>query len=207
LTDFDKEQVDAHTKGLLRDLNASIMRLSDAEQVRQSTEAFITRKKYARLGLGALGSWAAGGAAQSKTIEHEQEEARQNAINQHRESVLWYLRQKLQECGSQQASMMEKRILREVEKSKSVLAKSRPKSVSTLGGFNYNSEFGSDSNPTAAHMQSQSTQPEQELTPEQLQMFEKQNTDLLKLYENKMDQMKYVCYHVTRSVLTCSQNC
>jgi len=139
-----------------------------------------------------LGKWAAGGAGQTKTNEHEQEEARQNAINQHRESVLWYLRQKLQECGSQQASMMEKRILREVEKSKSVLAKSRPKSISNLGGFDYNPEFASGSNPTAVHMESQSAQPEQDLTAEQLQMFEKQNSDLLKLYENKMDQMKYV---------------
>lgn len=164
------------------------MRLADAEQVRQNTETFVTRKKYARLGLGALGSWAAGGAGQSRTIEHEQEEARQNAVNQHRESVLWYLRQKLQECGSQQASMMEKRILREVEKSKSVLAKSRRKSIPNLGG----SDYASGSNPTMAHMEGQSAQAEQEFTPEQLQMFEKQNTDLLKLYENKMDQMKYV---------------
>jgi len=171
-------------------LNAGIMRLSDAEQVRQNTESFITRKKYARLGLGALGSWAAGGAGQTKTNEHEQEEARQNAINQHRESVLWYLRQKLQECGSQQASMMEKRILREVEKSKSVLAKSRPMSVSNLGGFAYQSEHATASKPMDVHIDGRHEQSEQEFTPEQLQMFEKQNTDLLKLYENKMDQMK-----------------
>ena len=86
--------------------------------------------------------------------------------------------------------MMEKRLLREVEKSKSVLAKSRPKSVSNLGGFDYKSGLAAASNPIAVHMEGINAPSEQELTAEQVQMFEKQNTDLLKLYENKMDQMK-----------------
>ena len=165
--------------------------MTDAEQVRQNTETFITRKKYARLGLGALGSWAAGGAGQSKSSEQEEDEAKQNAINQHRENVLWYLGQKLQECGSLQASMMEKRILREVEKSKSVLAKSRPRGMSELAGYNHDKSTNyAVQNPTQT--EHQGLYAEEELTEEQVQMFEKQNTDLLKLYESKLDQVKYV---------------
>jgi syntaxin 18 len=143
------------------------------------------------LGLGPLGSWAAGGSGQTKSYEQEQEEAKANAISQHRESVLWYLRQKLQECGSFQASMMEKRILREVEKSKSVLAKSRTRAMSEVGGFE-NAPAASTSYPaaSAAHWESQALYPEQELTEEQIQMFEKENQDMLKHYESTLDQVK-----------------
>jgi syntaxin 18 len=175
----------------LRELNASIRNLADAEQVRQDTETIVTRKKYARLGLGALGSWAAGGAGHTKSHEQEIDESRANSISQHRESVLWYLRQKLQECGSFQASMMEKRIMREVEKNRSVLAKSRGGPIPELGGFNdARSKYTA---PDAAHMEQKSnTEHELGLTPEQIQMFEKENQDMLKHYESTLDQVKLV---------------
>jgi len=153
----------------------------------------LNRKKYARLGLGALGSWAAGGAGQTKSYEQELDEAKANAISTHRESVLWYLRQKLQECGSFQASMMEKRILREMEKNKSVLAKSRAGPMPELGGFSHApvppTKYSSN---TVANMESQQSNLEQELTPEQIQMFEKENQDMLKHYESTLDQVRYV---------------
>src|SRR5277367_2371766 len=135
LTDRQRDEVDAETKQLLRELNASIRNLADAEQLRQNTETTLTRKKYARTGLGALSTWAAGGASQGKSYDQEQDEAKAGAIKMHRESVLWYLRQKLQECGSFQASMMETRIMREMEKNKSVLYKARGKPMPELGGF------------------------------------------------------------------------
>lgn len=164
--------------------------LADAELVRQNTEETVRRKKYARLGLGALGKWAAGGIGQSKTLEQQLDEAKANTISMHRENVLWYLRQKLQECGSFQASMMEKRISREMEKNKSTLGKSRmdiPK-------------FAVDHAPTSpqinasskAHLEVQQLYPEEELTPEQIQMFEKENQDMLKQYESTLDQVRYV---------------
>jgi syntaxin 18 len=190
LTDRQREEIDAATKQLLRELNASIRNLADAEQLRQNTQKTITRRKYARLGLGVLGSWAAGGAGQTKSFEQEQEEAKASAISMHRESVLWYLRQKLQECGSLQASMMEKRIMREMEKNRSVLEKSQSGPMSDYG---YDSAAGpSRYNPTAAHMETPTFNPEEELTPQQIQMFEKQNQDMLKHYENTLNQVSYV---------------
>lgn len=193
LTDRQREEIDAETKQLLRDLNASIRNLADAEQLRQNTETTLTRKKYARLGLGALGSWAAGGAGHTKSYHQEQEEARANALSMHRESVLWFLRQKLQECGSFQASMMEKRIMREVEKSRSVLAKSRSAPMAELGEFRDvpvpPAQFPGSG---AAHMETQQYDPEQELTPEQIQMFEKENQNMLKHYESTLDQVRFV---------------
>ncbi|KUJ16387.1 uncharacterized protein LY89DRAFT_719115 [Mollisia scopiformis] len=87
LTDRQRDQIDAETKQLLRDLNARIRMLSDAELVRQNTEQTIRKKKYARLGLGSLGKWAAGGIGQSKTLEEQLDEAKANAISMHRENV------------------------------------------------------------------------------------------------------------------------
>jgi syntaxin 18 len=45
---------------------------------------------------------------------------------------------------------------------------------------------------TAAHSETQQLYPEQELTQEQIQMFEKENQDMLKHYESTLDQVRYV---------------
>jgi len=192
LTDRQREEIDAETKQLLRELNAGIRNLADAEQLRQSTEATLRRKKYARLGLGALGAWAAGGAGNTKSFEQELDEAKANAINTHRESVLWYLRQRLQECGSFQASMMEKRLLREMEKNKNALARTRPEPVPGLMDFNDPTPVSPEGLKafTAAQMESHELYPEQELSPEQIQVLEKESKDMLQHYENTLDQVR-----------------
>jgi syntaxin 18 len=142
--------------------------------------------------LGALGSWAAGGAGHTKPYEQEQEEAKANAISTHRESVLWYLRRKLQECGSFQAAMMEKRIMREVERNRSVLAKSR-RGAPQLGGHEVPVPVPvAKYAPGASQAETQQYDPEQELTPEQIQTFEKENQDMVKHYESTLDQVRFV---------------
>jgi syntaxin 18 len=172
-------------------LNARIRVLGDAEQIRQNTEETLRCKKYARMGLGALGKWAAGGIGQSKTVEEQLDVAKANAISMHRENVLWYLRQKLQECGSYQASMMEKRIIREMEKNKSVLAKQQRDSMPKLGGFDHPPAPPKNPASTAAHLEAQQLYPEEELSAEQIQIFEKENQDMLKHYESTLDQVRY----------------
>jgi syntaxin 18 len=97
--------------------------------------------------------------------------------------------------------MMEKRILREVEKNRSVLANARPGTMPEFGGF--------DDAPvpplkykgsSSAHLETQALQPEEELSPEQIQMFEKQNQDMLKHYESTLDQVRYVGFMTYGSV-------
>jgi syntaxin 18 len=193
LTDRQKEEIDAEAKQLIRQLEASIRNLADAELLSQQTETTLIRKKYARLGLGALGSWAAGGAGQTKSHEQELDEAKASAIKTHREGVFWYLSQKIQQCSLFQAVMMEKRLRREMEKNKSALAKSRAP-MPELGGFDNAAVPPTKSNAsTAAYMEAQQVDPEQELSPEQIQMFEKENQDMLKYYESTLDQVRYVC--------------
>lgn len=158
------------------------------------------------MGLGALGAWAAGSGEEGrrKSPEEEAEEAKSNAIKMHRESVLWFLRSKLQEAGQAQAEMMEKRILREMEKNKSVLARTRRASIPGLGGFEGGSSVpgkaagfsrkGSSAGAgglNAVQLESRELNPEEELSEEQIQMFEKENQDMLKHYESTLDQVRY----------------
>ena len=88
---------------------------------------------------------------------------------------------------------MEKRILREMEKNRSVLANSRAGPMPELGGFDNASLPPSKYKAAkAAHQDAQELYPEQDLTPEQIQMFEKQNQDMLKHYESTLDQVRCV---------------
>jgi syntaxin 18 len=191
LTDRQRDEVDAETKQLLRELNSSIRNLADAEQLRQNTELTLSRKKYAKTGLGALGKWAAGGAESSKSYEQGQEEEKANQTRRHRESVLWFLRQRLQECGSFQASMMETRITREMEKNKSVLYKARGQLVNDMGAFEeVPKPMTLKHNRTTSLEEKQAV--EEQLSPEQLQMFEQENKDMMKHYQDTLNQVKYV---------------
>lgn len=192
LNDRQRDEIDAETKQLLRDLNANIRNLADAEQLRQNTELVKSRRKYGAGRLNALSSWAAGGVASSKSPEQEEEEACANTFSMHRESVLWYLRQRLQECGMLQASMMEIRMERVVEKNKSVLSKARgqaiPDFVAPLAPAKHSV------GRVARMEESQRANVEEQFSPEQLQAFEKENQDMVKHYEATLDQVRYVVF-------------
>ncbi|KAI2640856.1 hypothetical protein GGS26DRAFT_540073 [Hypomontagnella submonticulosa] len=194
LSDREREEIDANSKKMLRELNASIRRLADVEQARSEIESRVIQKKFAR-GLGALGAWAAGGSQSNKSPEHAEAEGRANAISAHRDSVLWLLRHRLQECVKTQQDMMEIRLMREMEKSRSVLAKSRRPDIPP-GALGNLQEAGSpvESKRKASQAlppdEKPSYTPAEGLTPDQIQMFEKDNQDMLKHYESTLDQVK-----------------
>lgn len=198
LTDRDREEIDANAKATLRDLNARIRALEDAEQLRQSTETALIQKKYAR-GLGALGSWAAGGGplGSSKSKEHAAAEAVARQLGAHRESVIWYLRQRLQETARTQQAMMETRLTREMEKNRSVLAKARSSTgLDTGNHFGSRRRSGSVVQGNTSHLpvdeyERKSAVPTQDLTDEQIQMFEKGNQDMVKHFESTLDKVRY----------------
>ncbi|KAL0472619.1 snare-complex protein syntaxin-18 N-terminus domain-containing protein [Neurospora intermedia] len=197
LTDRDREEIDANAKATLRDLNARIRALEDAEQLRQSTETALIQKKYAR-GLGALGSWAAGGdpLGSSKSKEHAAAEAVARQLGAHRESVIWYLRQRLQETARTQQAMMETRLTREMEKNRSVLAKARSSTGLDIGNhFGSRRRSGSVVQGNTSHLpvdeyERKSAVPTQDLTDEQIQMFEKGNQDMVKHFESTLDKVR-----------------
>src|SRR5450432_1821125 len=90
--------------------------------------------------------------------------------------------------------MMETRITREMEKNKSVLYKARGRPMAELGGFDnvrvppvkHEGSKGAQSDE-----QRQQQNPDEELSPEQLQMFEQENQDMIKHYEATLDQVRY----------------
>ncbi|EEU40299.1 uncharacterized protein NECHADRAFT_33520 [Fusarium vanettenii 77-13-4] len=194
LSDRDREDIDANAKQMIRELNASIRALDDAEQLRRETESAIIRKKYVG-GLGALGSWASGGMASNKSNEHAAAEAKARDVGIHRDGILWFLRQRLELCCRTQQDMMEARLTREMEKSRSMLSKS---GASIAGDF---AEFP----PPSVRRQSQATpasgaiptsddgqapSESQGLTEEQIQMFEEGNQDMMKHYESSLDKVR-----------------
>ncbi|KAF9881640.1 hypothetical protein CkaCkLH20_00786 [Colletotrichum karsti] len=198
MTDRERENVDAEAKSMLRELNASIRALDETEQLRRETETAVIRKKHAR-GLGALGAWAAGDVADaSKTAEHLAAEARARDVVLHRDGVLWSLRQGLQLCGRTQQDMMEARLTREMEKNRSVLAKAGGGSaMPELGGF-YETMRKEAAAKKGVAAGSTGLPPDeggaydfrQDLTEEQIQMFEKGNQDMLQHYNSTLDKVR-----------------
>jgi syntaxin 18 len=196
LTDAQRDQIDAESKSTLRDLNAGIRQLEEVDQLRKDTERQIAASKRSRKNFGALGRWAAGNVNIAKSPEEQLEEARQNTVNTHRESVIWYLRRKLEDATETQRGMMETRLEREIEKSKSALYKvkgipgfeSRPSSHANDTSFS-TTNAGASSNAVAVAEDEQRSI-EQSLSPEQLQLFAKENNDMLKHYEDTLDQVR-----------------
>ena len=209
MTDTQRDDIDAVSKRTIRELNAAIRQLADAEQLRQDTEKRLAQQRRARQGLGVLGRWAAGGVLggpkEKKSPEEELEDARRNSIKMHRESVIWYLRRKLEEAGEVQRGMMEVRLEREMEKSKSMLYKTRGAKAGsmagaespTIGGMNGYEDGGMGGGRgryrggKAAQMEDADRREiEQQLSPEQLQLFAQENNEMLKLYEDQLDQVR-----------------
>ena len=192
-------------KQMLRTLNGGIRNLVDAEQVRHETALTLIHKKYGR-GLNIARAWAAGGGPASKPAEQVAAEERETTMSTHRESILWFLRQRLQECVESQQNMMEIRIAREMEKSRSVLAKAQvpPPELSALRGASASAHEsnGSATDPqkttaaAASHHavsrdeSSSSYNPTEGLTQEQIQMFEQDNKEMLRHYESTLDQVR-----------------
>lgn len=190
LSDRDREEIDANAKQMIRELNSSIRALDDAEQLRRETESAILRKKYVR-GLGALGSWASGGIASSKTEEHAAAEAMGEVIGVHRDGILWFLRHWLELCCRTQQAMMETRLRRVVEENNSQLATAEAASTGGLTAYpsaRRPSHATAGQIPTSDGAQTSS----QGFTEDQIQMFEEGNQDMMKLLGSSMEKVRYV---------------
>ena len=178
--------------------------MEEAEKLRQNTRLKVELERHKRRGLGALGRWAAGGSVDNpKTPEEQLEAARQETIKVVRDSVIWYLRKKLEEAAEIQRGMMQTRLDREVEKSKSALYKTKGVvgGVATLedmelsksnGGSYPGSGDGNYGTRSPAMDASERKSIEQTLSPEQLQLFAQENNDMLKHYEDALDKVRYV---------------
>ncbi|KAF6234535.1 hypothetical protein HO173_007160 [Letharia columbiana] len=196
-----RDAIDASSKTVLRDLNASIRQLASAEEIRRDTESRVSSKKYAK---GVLGRWAAGASGGDKSPEQVVEEARREVLATHRDSVLWYLGRELEGVGEVQRAMMERRLEREVERGRSVLYKVKGSvgageglegvGMSGGGGEGMDGRAGKEKSEYRGGggvVEDESRREiEQQLSPEQLQLFARENQDMLKQYEDTLDQVR-----------------
>lgn len=208
-TNSQRELIDTETKSLLHTLAGSIQQLAAAESLRQDTE----RQLLARKRGGALRRWAngdSGGSGGKRQGEEAAEDGRLRTTGAWRESVIWYLGRALEAAGELQRVMVEKRVEREVEKSRSVLYMSRGagggaastaseegagNDFTAKGGMNGASKGRNDyyaaTKSKAGRLEEEDRREiERQLSPEQLQLFAEENQDMLKKYEDTLDQVR-----------------
>jgi syntaxin 18 len=200
LTDRQREEIDANAKAGIRNLNAQIRTLAEAEEIRQHTEAQLLATKSRRGLGGALGKWAAGGGGAGNRSHNSAEDAAaeeaSRQLGAHRESVLWYLRQKLQALGALQQRMMETRLTREMDKNRSVLAKARGGSLMSSGlppAFSETPFPGGGIPGLSLSVEEEERKKRNlqvDLTAEEVQMFEKGNHAMLTYYQGTLDKVR-----------------
>ncbi|KAL8941711.1 MAG: hypothetical protein Q9216_002084 [Gyalolechia sp. 2 TL-2023] len=202
-TNPQRDQLDSESKSLLRSLHASIHQLEEAETLREETARKLQQHKHARrYGFGgAIGRWAAGDRDDGSTLSPEErwEQLGRETLKTWRESVIWYLKKKLEEAGEVQRGMMEKRVQREVERSKSVLYKSR----GIKGGLNGLEDGhvkplaagggkGRGMNGYLVMEEEESRKGDVGLSEEQVQVLKEENEGMLRHYEDTLDQVRLV---------------
>lgn len=137
----------------------------------------------------------------AKSPEEEIEEAARKTVAAVRESIILYLQTKLKDASTIQQEMMDARLSRAEEKAKSILAKS------TVGA---SIQHALDEEPStgkrkqySGDLEREATRPSttEQLTQEQLQMFQEENHELLKHYEDQLDQVRTA----ERSILEISE--
>lgn len=194
-TDTQRDNIDSEAKSTLRDLHAAVKNLAQAESIRHNAAAALAQKRRQKRGFGALGQWAAGGGTEQLSPEDQAEVSGINTLKAHREGVIWFLQRKLETCGRIQSDMMETRISREIEKNKSVLYK-----TGGAGGPAPVWDEGNDFRSKATKQVGSVTLDElddyasggQELSQDQMQQFAEENRDMLKHYQDRLDQVRYV---------------
>ena len=193
LSDQQRDQIDAESKQLLRDANMAIQNLAEAERLRQRAEATLAQKRRATGALGGLKVWASGRSEAGKTPVEALEDAQANTICLHRESVLWYLRRQLESCSECQMKMMEIRLTRDLEKSKSRLYPAHGSTVPTSTALALElSSANAGSGGGRHHQGDPSSGSTMQLSSEQLQLFAEENQQLLKQYEDTIEQVRRV---------------
>ena len=212
LTDKDRDAIDLEAKTIVRQSITVIQNLEAAEKIRIDTERIKYKKLKRRLDLGNVlrGGWKAilveddeGEERSGKDAEDEQ----MRAVRLLREAVIWWLRNRLEKASEIQRDQQETRVMRQVERSKSMLYKgagvvqghrttasvsemevivSRHDSIGGGGGGSGTGKWGS------SLPQEEKEDIEQMLSPEQLQIFAKENQDMMKHYEDTLNQARSV---------------
>jgi len=197
LDDSDRDAFETWTSQHLRDLNANISNLSQAASLRASTDTALLERKYGKPN-GILQRWAAGEGDTpdaGKSQAQLDDEGKAKTMQIFHEGVLWYLRAQLGHAASWQQDMMQTRINQQRNKDKSVLYKTKPswasvdvESSSVNGSADGNMDTrGRSFNPALDAERDAAIRAQ--LTPEQLQLFEEENSTLLNHYNDTLTKV------------------
>lgn len=190
-TDRDRENIDSSTGQLLRELNANITNLTQAADLNASTATARLERKYGKPS-GFLWKWAAGeGNAPDagKSEEQVDEEGRARTMKAFREGVLWYLTNELSRAATRRQQMVEIRLEREQEKEQSVLYKSKTARIDLDAGRESYGNMDLRARQAYDPSLDGETGVEAQLTPEQLQLFEQENSTLLNHYNDTLKKV------------------
>ncbi|KAL4807253.1 snare-complex protein syntaxin-18 N-terminus-domain-containing protein [Aspergillus unguis] len=213
LSPTELDEITSSTSSLLHTLSTSIANLSSAESLRQETHATLLDKKYGRKRSRAgnlLFQWAAGSAVTENQDEARADEGKkpEQITDEHiealrknvRESILWFLRRRLEGSIEMQRDMVEKRIERAKEREKSVLYKASTPTTGNRraeGGISAPSTYPDAALETAdinvkGHTldASEVAAIEAELSPEQLQLFAEENDSMVRYYEDTLSKVQ-----------------
>lgn len=196
LTDKERDVIDSEAKAVIGESIQAIQRLESAEKIRIDIERIKYQNRKRRLDFGKVfkGGW--------KTIlvdeeaeKEDVEDEEMKVIRLHRESIIWVLKNRLEKASEIQRAQQETRVMRQVEKSKSMLYKatgaavpqSRPGSSAGSSAADMKGAW----NGTGSLLPEEKENIEQVLSPEQLQIFAKENQDMIKYYEDTLDQVRY----------------
>jgi syntaxin 18 len=197
LDDEQREDIDAQTSQFLREINGNITDLTSAVSIHHDTATKVLEKKYGKPS-GLLWRWAGGTDADADAGKSEQQlddEGRLKTLKSFRDGVLWYLNNRLNRVVITQQEMVGIRLDRERERQKSILYDARNKDVRLSI---YETDYGdvdlrghdtfpdNGYNPTLDDQQTEG----QELSPEQMQLFERENHELFDHLNSQLDKVQ-----------------
>jgi hypothetical protein len=167
---------------------------STTESVRISTETILLERKYGKPNS-FIWRWATADGVDepAKSQEQRDDEGRAQTLKTVRGSVIWYLQAGLAQAMERRQEMVEIRAEREREKERSVLwkmsanAPARRESMNGSVAANTN-DRGRQHNP-ATDPSYDPAAIESQLSPEQLQLFESENSTLLNHYNDTLKQV------------------
>jgi syntaxin 18 len=204
MTDVQREAVEHETKDLLNSLNRQISELDKAAQISSTLAEQIAQRTRAKRGFGGLGRWAAGGGVVQKSPEELEEEAKEETIRTHREGVIYFLRTRLARVSEAQRNMVAVRLQRAVERNKSSLYKAGL-NVDEFGvesgvGRVDRMKMGDGSASTTDFVQLEEEQAAKDngpgieslLSPEQIQMFQSEQDEMVKQLNSELQKIMYV---------------
>jgi hypothetical protein len=190
-TDRDRENIDSSTGHLLREINANITKLTEAAELNAATTTARLERKYGKPS-GLLWKWAAGEGDvpdAGKSEEQLDDEGRAMTVKNFRKGVLWYLTNQLSQAATKRQQMVEIRLEREREKERSVLYKNKTAQNDMSDGWDSYGNMDMRGRSTYNPALDGETGVEAQLTPEQLRVFEKENSTLLNHYNDTLQKV------------------